>query len=95
MNSTIVEDSDQSSPNIELSEETFGKNYGYRMGFSLGILILFAVMAYASNLCIRSRSRNNSNVPNNSSSSSIIEFKKKLLDSSKPVVAPPPQGGVM
>ncbi|KAK4371347.1 hypothetical protein RND71_010822 [Anisodus tanguticus] len=69
MNNTIVEDSE--GPNdIELSEETFGKNYGYGIGFSLGLLILFAVMAYASYLCIRSRLNNNSNVSNNSSSSS-------------------------
>ncbi|KAF3685340.1 putative dnaJ protein -like protein isoform 1 [Capsicum annuum] len=69
MNNTTVEDSE--SPNdIELSDDTFGKNYGYGIGFSLGILILLSVMAYASYLCIRSRSRNNSNVPNNPSSSS-------------------------
>ncbi|MCD9639998.1 hypothetical protein HAX54_025009 [Datura stramonium] len=68
-NNTIVEDN-ESPPDIELSEETFGKNYGYGIGFSLGFLILFSIMAYASYLCIRSRSRNNSNVPNNSSSSS-------------------------
>ncbi|XP_055801518.1 putative RING-H2 finger protein ATL71 [Solanum dulcamara] len=71
MNNTIVED--RESPNdIELSEETFGKNYGYGIGFSLGVLMLFSIMAYASYLCIRSRSRwrNNSNVPNNNNSSS-------------------------
>lgn len=71
MNNTILEDSE--GPNdVELSEETFGKNYGYGIGFSLGVLVLFSVMAYASYLCIqsRSRSRNNSNMPNNNNNSS-------------------------
>ncbi|CAN4106923.1 unnamed protein product [Withania somnifera] len=72
MNNTIVEDSESRNDDIELSEETFGKNYGYGIGFSLGVLILFSVMAYASYLCIRSRSRsrNNSNVSNNPQTSS-------------------------
>ncbi|XP_059309837.1 putative RING-H2 finger protein ATL71 [Lycium ferocissimum] len=69
MNNTIVEDR-EGPHDIELSEEAFGKNYAYGIGFSLGLLILFSVMAYASYLCIQSRSRNNPNVPNSSSSSS-------------------------
>ncbi|OIT20290.1 ring-h2 finger protein atl70 [Nicotiana attenuata] len=69
MNNTIVENSSEGSDE-ELSEETFGKNYGYGLGFFLGILILLVVIAYASYLCIRTRSRNNSNVPNYNQSSS-------------------------
>lgn len=79
MNNTIVEDSE--GPNdIELSEETYGKNYGYGIGFSLGVLILFSIMAYASYLCIRSRSRNNSNMPNNNSSSSSSHGSSTIVD---------------
>ncbi|WMV23372.1 hypothetical protein MTR67_016757 [Solanum verrucosum] len=64
---------DSEGPNdVELSEETFGKNYGYGIGFSLGVLILFSVMAYASYLCIQSRSRNNSSSSSSHGSSTIV-----------------------